>query len=159
MAHELQSMDYEVYPPCPELLPKLRKEQEKRGHITESGLKQISKETGIPISRIYAAASFYAHLHFNKQGKNVIEICNSPSCYLNGSLNLIKFIEKELKIKSGQTSKDGLFSLHICSCIGCCDKAPAMKINNKVYDCLTKEKIKKIFQDIKKKCKSSKKQT
>jgi NADH-quinone oxidoreductase subunit E len=151
-------MDYESFPPCPELLPKLREEQEKRGNISETALKRISKETGIPISRIFAAASFYAHLHFNKQGKYVIEICNSPSCYLNGGLDVIKLIEKELKIKSGQTTKDGLFSLHICSCIGCCDKAPAMKINQKVYDSLTKEKVKKIFDDLKKKCKSSKKQ-
>jgi NADH:ubiquinone oxidoreductase subunit E len=147
-------MDYESFPSCPELLPKLEKEQEEKGYISENALKRISKETGMPISRIFAVGTFYAHLHFKKQGKNIIEICNSPSCYLNGSLNVIKELEKILKIKSDEMTKDGKFSLHICSCIGCCDKAPAMKINKKVYGNLTKEKI----ADIIKKCKSSKKQ-
>jgi len=142
-------MDYEIYPPSPELLPMLEKEQKNKGWISESALKRISIEAKIPISRVYATASFYAHLHLEKQGKYIIEICNSPSCYLNGSLDLIKFIEKELKIRSGQTSRNGKFSLHICSCIGCCDKAPAMMINKKVYGNLTKEKAKEILKSLK----------
>jgi len=139
------AMDYDIFPPSAVLLPKLEKEQEKKGWISEESLKRISKETGIPISRVYATASFYAHLHLEKQGRYVIEICDSPSCYLNSAIDMIKHIEKELKIKSGQTTKDGKFSLHICSCIGCCDKAPAMMINRKVYGNLTKEKIKEIL--------------
>lgn len=142
-------MDYEAYPPSTELLKLLEKEQEKKGWISEDSLKKISREAKIPISRVYATASFYSHLHLTKQGRNIIEICNSPSCYLNGSLDLIKFIEKWLGIKSGQTSRNGKFSLHICSCIGCCDKAPAMMVNKKVYGSLTKEKARKIL----KKCK------
>ena len=142
-------MDYEVYPPCPELLPKLEAEQEKNGWISEKALKMISLECKAPISRVYAAASFYSHIHLKKQGRYIIEICNSPSCYLNGSLNLIHFIEKLLKIKSGQTTKSGKFSLHICSCIGCCDRAPAMLINKKPYTSLTEEKARKILKSCK----------
>lgn len=132
------------------LLPLLRQIQKKEGYVSEDSMKKLSKKTGLPIVKIYAAATFYSMIHTKKQGKCVIEICNSPSCYLNGSLDIIKVLEKELKIKSGQTTKDGKFSLHICSCIGCCDKAPAMRINGKVYGNLTKEKIKSII----KKCKS-----
>ncbi len=150
----MHMQDKETYPDCPELLPLLEKEQKKNGWISEQSLKKISTKLNLPISRVYSAASFYAQIHLEKQGKNVIEICNSPSCYLNNSLNLIKLIEKELKIKSGETTKNRKFSLHICSCIGCCDKAPAMMINKKVYGDLTKEKVLEIL----KKCKSSKKQ-
>jgi len=142
-------MDYETYPPCVELLPMLEKEQKKNRYLSEQALKKISKQTKIPISRVYATASFYSHLHLTKQGKYLIEICNSPSCYLNDSLNLIKFLEKQLKIKSGQTSKNKKFSVHICSCIGCCDKAPAMMINKKVYGNLTEEKVKEILKKLK----------
>jgi NADH-quinone oxidoreductase subunit E len=131
------------------LLQELRKIQEKEGYISEQAMKKVSKKLDISISRVYGVATFYAHLHINKQGKNVIEICDSPSCYVNGSINIIKYIEKKLKIKSGQTTKDGKFSLHICSCIGCCDQAPAMKINKKVYGKLTKEKIDQIFAKLK----------
>ena len=121
------------------LLPELKKIQKKQGYVSEESMKKLSIKLGIPIVKIYAAATFYAMIHTQKQGKYIIEICNSPSCYLNNSINIIKYLEKKIGIKSGQTK--GKFSLHICSCIGCCDQAPAMKINNKVYGDLTKEKI------------------
>jgi NADH-quinone oxidoreductase subunit E len=127
------------------LLSELRKVQEKEGCISEKAMKELSKRLKIPISRIYGVATYYAHLHMNQQGKYIIEICDSPSCYVNGSLDIIKYIIKKLGIKSGETTKDKKFSLHICSCIGCCDQAPAMKINKKVYGNLTKEKIDSIL--------------
>ncbi len=130
-----------------ELLPKLLQEQENNGWISERALKAISKQINIPISRVYGVATFYSHLHLKKQGQYIIEICNSPSCYLNGSMDIIKVIEKELKIKSGETTVDGKFSLHIGSCIGCCDKAPAMLINKKVYGNLTKGKILEVLKE------------
>jgi len=132
------------------LLNELRKIQKKHGYISEKSLRELNKKTGIPLSKLYGTATFYAKLYTKPQGKYVIEICNSPSCYLNNSIDVIKYLEKKLKIKSGQTTKDKLFSLHICSCIGCCNEPPAMLINNKPYTNLTKEKIDIIL----KKCKS-----
>lgn len=127
------------------LLAELEKIQKKYSYIPEKEAKKLSKRLNIPISRIYGVITFYSHLYTEKQGKKNIKICNSPSCYLNGSLDLIKEIESILKIKSGQTTKDRKYSLHITSCIGCCNKAPAMLINDKLYYNLTKEKIKEIL--------------
>lgn len=127
------------------LLTELYKIQKKYNHIPEKELKKLSKRLGIPISRLYGMITFYSKFYTKKQGKYIIEICNNPSCFVNGSLDLIKFIEKKLRIKSNQTTKDGKFSLHICSCIGCCDKAPAMLVNGKLHGNLTKEKIKEIL--------------
>ena len=132
------------------LITELRKIQKRDGYISEKAIKQLNKKTGIPLSKIWAVATFYSKLHTKPQGKYIIEICNSLSCYINGSINLIKFLEKELKIKSDQTTKDKKFSLHISSCIGCCNEAPAMLINDQIYTNLTKEKIESIL----KKCRS-----
>ncbi|MBD3249205.1 NADH-quinone oxidoreductase subunit NuoE [Candidatus Woesearchaeota archaeon] len=131
------------------LLKELKQIQGKKGYISEDSMKKLSKKMNIPVAKIYAAATFYSQLHTKPQGKHIIEICNSPSCYLNGSLNIIKYLEKKLKIKSGQTTEDKRFSLYICSCIGCCDKAPAMKIGKEVYTSLTKEKIDEIIKGLK----------
>jgi NADH-quinone oxidoreductase subunit E len=127
------------------LLDELRKVQNKEGYVSERSARKINKKTGIPLTRIYAAATFYAKIHTQPQGKYIIEICNSPSCYINGSLNLIKYLIKKLGIKSGQTTKDKKFSLHIGSCIGCCDEAPAMRLNGKPHTKLTKERLDKII--------------
>ena len=132
------------------LLPILTEIQDKYSYISESLVRQLSKKIKIPMAEIYGVATFYSFLSTKPQGKNIIHICNSPSCYLNGSLDIIKFLEKELGIKSGETTDDRLFSLHIGSCIGCCDKAPAMLVNGKLYSDLTERKMRIII----KKCRS-----
>lgn len=134
---------------APELLPLLEEEQDTNCWVSEKALKRISKQTGVPVSRVYAVATFYSHIHLKKQGQYVIEICNSPSCYLSGSLTVIELLERRLKIKSGETTDDGKFSLHIGSCIGCCNMPPAMMINKKVYTHLTEDKVLEILKQCK----------
>lgn len=135
------------------LLPILRKEHKKHGYLSEEVLKKISIKTKVPVSRLYGVATFYTMLHTEEQGKNIIEICGSPSCYVNGSLNIENFLEKELGIEFGETTKDKKISIYKTSCISCCGKAPVMLLNGRPETNLTKEKIKEII----KKCKSSKK--
>jgi len=131
------------------LLPMLEEIQAKFGYVSEANAHYLSKKTKIPFSKIYGVITFYEMLYTEPKGKYIIRICNSPSCYLNGSLNLIEFLESLLKIKSGEITKDKKFSLEIVSCLGCCDKAPAMTINDKVYDNLDEKKIKKIIFSLK----------
>jgi len=131
------------------LLPMLEEIQVKFGYVSEANAHYLSRKTGIPFSKIYGVITFYEMLYTEPKGKYIIRICNSPSCYLNGSLNLIKFLASLLKIKSGETTKNKKFSLEIVSCIGCCDKAPAMMINNKIYHNLDEKKIKKIISGLK----------
>lgn len=128
----------------------LRKAQKKEGHLSEETLKKISAKYKIPISRLYGVATFYEMLRTKKQGKHIIELCGSPSCYINGELNLERFLEKELKIKFGETTKNKKISLYKTSCIGCCDKAPAMLLDGRPVTNLTKEKVMEII----KKCRS-----
>ena len=136
------------------LLQQLTKESKKRGYISEEFIKRLSKKSDIPVSKIFGVASFYSLLHTEPQGRNIIHVCTSPSCNVNGSMNILRFLAKELKIKPGKTSKNKSFSLYETSCIGCCNKPPAMLLNGKPHTDLTKEKIKQIL----KKCRSSKKQ-
>ena len=131
------------------LLPMLEDIQVKFGYVSEANAHYLSRKTGIPFSKIYGVITFYEMLYTEKKGKYIIRICNSPSCYLNGSLKLIEFLESLLKIKSGETTKDKKFSLEIVSCLGCCDKAPAMMINDKVYGNLDEKKIRNIISGLK----------
>ncbi len=132
------------------LLPMLKEAHKRYGYLSEKILKEISEKAGIPISHVYGVASFYSLLHTKKQGKNVIYVCQSPSCHVNGSTNIIKILEKLTKARVGKTSKDKKFSLYLTSCIGCCDEAPAMLMNGKAYTKLNEEKLNKII----KKCRS-----
>ena len=132
------------------LLNILHEVQDKEGYLSEKSLKEISREYDIPISKLYSVATFYTMLKIEKQGKYVIELCGSPSCVLNKSRDIEKFLEKELKIEAGETSKDKLFSVYKTSCIGCCDEAPAMLVNGEPYTKLTVKRVKKILGELRK---------
>ena len=114
---------------------------------------EVGKITKIPLAKIYAASTFYSSLHVAEIAKFLLELCTSPPCYLNNSIDIIKKVEKNLKMRSGETSSDKKFTFFINSCISCCDWAPAMRNNGKLHGNLTKSKVKKILDGLKN-CKS-----
>jgi len=120
-----------------------------KGYLSFKTLNYISENLKIPLAKLYGVASFYSFLPTVKTGKYIIRVCNGPSCYLNGSREILKVLKKELKIDLGQTTKDGKFTLESASCMGCCDSPPAIMINNKVYKNLDKNKIKDIIKKLK----------
>ncbi|MFA5174018.1 MAG: NAD(P)H-dependent oxidoreductase subunit E [Candidatus Pacearchaeota archaeon] len=128
----------------------LHEEQDKKGYLSESGLKEISIKYQIPISRLYGIATFHTMFRLKKQGRYIIELCGSPSCVLNKARDIENFLEKELKIEIGKTTKDKMFSVYKTSCIGCCDEAPAMLVNGEPYTNLTIERVKEILKELKK---------
>jgi len=119
-------------------------------YVKEEELQIVSKCLGIPLSKAYGVATFYSMLSTRKRGKYLIQICNSAPCYLKNSKSVVKAFENILKIGIGEVTDDGMFSLEYTSCIGACDIAPAVKINDEIYGNLDKEKIKKIIIDLRK---------
>ena len=128
------------------LLNTLKDIQKKHRYLPEKKIRKLSKKLDIPVVDIYSVATFYSMFTTKKTGKKVIRICNSPSCYLNGSLNILEEAKRILKIDVGETTKNKKFSLELTSCIGCCDKAPAIMINEKLITNLTKNKLRKLLR-------------
>ena len=128
------------------ILGALREMQREYGYLPEDRIRELSKEVGVPVIEIYSAATFYSMLSIKKKGRNIVRICNGPSCYLNGSLNVLEEAKRLLGIDVGETTKNGKFSLELTSCIGCCDKAPAIMINDELIVGVTKEKLKDLLK-------------
>ncbi len=119
-------------------------------YISEEEIIRIAKHLNTSNSHIYGVMSFYTLLsNGTPRGKNIIQVCNDVPCYLNDETNVLKTIERELGIKVTETTKDQLFTLEHTSCIGCCDEAPAMRINDKVFTNLSDKKIVEILSKIK----------
>ena len=116
-------------------------------YLTEDDIREFSKETGLPESRIHSVASFYSLLSTKPRGKYIVQVCYDVPCYVNNSVNVVKELERMLKVKMGGTTDDGLFTLEFTSCLGCCDKAPAMQIGGNLYGNLTSEKISAILTE------------
>lgn len=129
------------------LLVLLKRAQEKLGYLSEECISEAALSLDIPLSEVYGVATFYSFLSSKPLGRNVIRICKSIPCYLKDSQTIVKSVADELGIKPGETTPDGRFSLQLTNCIGACDKAPAMLINNDVYGDLTPEKIVQILKE------------
>ncbi len=125
----------------------LNKIQDKNGFLSEEIVKYMARELGIPESKIYETASFYSFLGFEKKGRHTIRVCNSPSCYMNGSVNVIKTVENVTGLKVGE--HNNIFNFEITQCIGCCDEAPAMLVDDVAYTRLDEKKIKDILEKVK----------
>ena len=130
---------------------RLQKTQEIYGYIPIEAVYHISGRTGLTPAKIMGVATFYSQFRFQAVGKYLIMICKGTACYVNGAERIIEAVSDELGIGDNQTTEDGLFSLSLVSCLGCCSLAPVMMINEDTYGSLTPDKVRKILRDIREK--------
>lgn len=131
------------------LISILQKTQEIYGYIPIDAVYHIAERTGLTPAKIMGVATFYAQFRFTAVGKYLIMICKGTACYVNGANRIADAVMEELGIGDNETTADGLFSLSLVSCLGCCSLAPVMMINEDTYGSLTPEKVVKILRDIK----------
>ncbi|BBB32052.1 [Fe] hydrogenase small subunit [Thermotomaculum hydrothermale] len=132
------------------LLPILNEINKKFGYISPVAMMEIAEYLDIPVAEIHGVISFYHFLSTEKKGKYIIRLCKTISCEMAGKEKIARMLEKELGIKFGETTSDGMFSLEYTNCIGMCDHGPAMLVNEKVYAKLTPEKVIEIVDELKK---------
>ena len=133
------------------LITILQKTQEIYGYLPMDAVYHISARTGLTPAKIIGVATFYSQFRFQAVGKHLIMICKGTACYVNGAERIIEAVQEELGIGDNETTADGLFSLSLVSCLGCCSLAPVMMINDDTYGSLTPDKVKQILRDIREK--------
>jgi NADH:ubiquinone oxidoreductase subunit E len=120
------------------------------GYISESAVNRIAQNFNVSPSEVYSVASFYHQFTFAKKGKNVIAICEGTACFVCGSEQIKKAVMSALKIKMGEVTADGLFSLEKNTrCLGRCAGAPVVCVNDTFYENATAEMILEAINDIK----------
>ena len=119
--------------------------QKEYGYIPLDVQELVSEKTGIPVAEIYGVVTFYSYFSLEPKGKYVIGVCLGTACYVKGSQQIIDKFQEILKVKPGQTTEDGLFTLDALRCIGACGIAPAVSINGKVYAKMKVDEVPKII--------------
>ncbi len=122
-----------------------------RKYISTDEVKYLSGELGISESAICSVITFYTLLSLKPRGRHIIQVCTDVPCHVNGSTDIVNELTKLLKIEFGQTTPDGIFTLEHTSCLGCCDRAPAMRIGECLYTGLTPEKIAGLIDEYRRK--------
>ena len=133
------------------LISILQKTQEIYGYIPIDAVYHIAERTGSTPAKVLGVATFYSQFRFQAVGKYLIMLCKGTACYVNGADRIAEAVKEELGIGDNETTADGLFSLSLVSCLGCCSLAPVMMINEDTYGSLTPDKVKKILRDIREK--------
>lgn len=132
-----------------DLLVLLEEAQSKFGCLPAEVMTELAESLDMPVNDVYGVASFYSFLSVKPLGRNVIRVCKSLPCYLKGCQTIIESVAKEIGIKPGETTPDGRFSFQLTNCIGLCDKAPVMLINDDAHVNLTPAKISRILKSYK----------
>jgi NADH:ubiquinone oxidoreductase subunit E len=128
------------------LIPLLQAFQDEFGYISESAIASIGAHLSLPTSKVYGLATFYNQFSFIPHGTYHIKLCNGTSCYMGGAGELLNEITKILGISDGETTRDGLFSLEVQSCIGACGQSPVLSINGKYYSGISVIDVREIIK-------------
>lgn len=132
------------------LLPILQDSVEKYRGLSQEIMVEIARELDLSAADVYGTASFYSFINFDKQGKYIIRVCKSIIAEMKGKKEIIRKLEDLLKIKVGQTTADGLFTLLETNDIGWSDQEPSMLVNEQPYTNLTPEKVTQIIAQLRK---------
>lgn len=119
------------------------------GWLSPEVMDYVAEFLNVKPIEVFEVASFYSMYNLKPMGKCILEVCQTSSCWLNGAEDIIKYIEKKLDIKVGETTKDGMFSLKAVECLGSCGTAPMMQCGASYHENLTYEKVDKIMADYK----------
>ena len=123
--------------------------QKHRRWISDDSVRDVAMMLDMSVEDVEGIATFYTRIYRKPVGKNIILLCDGMSCLVMGYESLYDHISKRLGITFGETTPDDRFTLLPNSCLGDCDHAPAMMINNDHYNNLTADKIDELLEKYK----------
>jgi NADH-quinone oxidoreductase subunit E len=107
--------------------------QKARGWVPDGAADAIGEILGIPASDVEGVATFYSQIFRQPVGRHIIRVCDSMTCYIGGHESVVESLQQQLGIGLGQTTSDGRFTLLPVCCLGNCDKAPALMIDDDTF--------------------------
>jgi len=132
------------------LLPVLHIAQaEFGGWLSPEVMDYVASVLNIKPIEVFEVASFYSMYNLKPVGKCTLEVCQTSSCWLNGAEDIVRYIEKKLNIKVGETTKDGIFTLKVAECLGSCGTAPMLQCGASYHENLTFEKVDNLIEKYK----------
>ncbi len=131
------------------MLPVLYLAEQEFGHICGEVEQYVAEILEVPPVKVHEVMTFYTLIAREPRGRFHFQVCRGLSCDLLGCTKIIEHLEKKLKIKVGETSKNRRHTLSVVECLGACETAPMMQLNEDYHGNLTPESIDKLIKDLK----------
>jgi NADH:ubiquinone oxidoreductase subunit E len=116
-------------------------------YLPEEAIKYVCRQIGVPLPKGYEVATFYRTLSLIPRGKHTIHVCLGTACHLRGGPNILDTFERELEVKIGETTPDGLFTLESVNCLGACALAPLVRVDETDFGKTTPAVVKRVISD------------
>jgi len=130
------------------VLPALYLAQSQQGYITANAIRHVAELLGITRADVEDVVSFYTMFYTKPVGKFVLQVCRTLSCALNGAERVTEELAAKLGIEPGQTDASGTFTLVEVECLGACDRAPVVMVNDAWHECLKPEDASRLVDDL-----------
>ena len=134
------------------LLPVLHIAQEELGgYLSVDTMDYVASLLNLNPIEVYEVATFYSMFYLEKMGKYVLEVCHTGPCAICGGEEVLQHIKDYLRIETGETTPDGMFTLKEVECLGACGSGPSMQVNTEFYEHMTPRQIEKVIEDLRQK--------
>ena len=130
------------------MIPVLQETQDIYGYLPREAFERLSYKLNLNLSDMYGVATFYAQFRLEPVGRYIIKICHGTACHVQNAGTITEALEEALKIKDGETTSDGLFTLESVACLGCCSLAPVMMIGDDTFGKLTGKEAVRVIKEI-----------
>lgn len=133
------------------LIPIIQEIQAAFGYLPREALLKVAEHLRLPASTVYGVATFYAQFSLIRQGEHKVRVCQGTACHVRGGRHVMEAMKEELGIEPGETTPDYKFSLARVACVGSCSLAPVVVVDEKVYGCMTANKVRELTRNVPKK--------
>jgi NADH:ubiquinone oxidoreductase subunit E len=132
-----------------DIIPLLQRLQDAYGYLPKAVVLEVCERTGLPASRVFGVATFYAQFRLKPRGRHIIRCCRGTACHVKGSKKIAEAIKRELHVREGETTEDRRFIFETVACLGTCFLAPVVMIDDDYYGQMTPDKLRKILNKYK----------
>ncbi len=130
------------------LIPMMQDLQAECGYLPPGLLRRLAARLEVPLSRVYAVATFYASFRLAPKGRHEVTLCVGTVCHLKGAGEIAERIRREFQVEPGGTTPDGLFSFQPVNCVGACALAPVMIVDGQYHGGMTGESALEILHGL-----------
>jgi NADH-quinone oxidoreductase subunit E len=129
-----------------QLISMLHDTQAKYNYLPKEALEVISEKTKVPLPDVYQVATFYKAFSLTPRGKYHVRVCQGTACHVRAAQRVLDSVERYLKIKTNETTKDGIFSLESVNCLGCCALGPVIVVNKEYHGNISPSQVERVLK-------------
>lgn len=131
-----------------ELIEILQDIQSQYNYLPEDALMTVAEELNVPPIEVFRVANFYKAFALKPRGRHLLTVCMGTACHVRGAPKFVDEVLGQLKVKPGETTEDGEFTVETVNCLGACALGPVVIIDGKYHKYMTPGKLRSLIQNV-----------